>query len=168
MLEKKTETPHDDSTSSGEASPRLNDHLEEYRMSAKKVELPMFDRSDPVGWITLAEAYFEVQDMSVELKIKFARLSMEGHVIHWFNLLWVTEDDLMWEKLKRAQIECYGGWRFDNPFVELSLISSKHGRWMGILRSLSSYRSWSSIYRRNNIWGILWAGYAPTSGEGSG
>lgn len=31
-------------------------------MALKKVELPSFDGDNPVGWITLAETYFEVQE----------------------------------------------------------------------------------------------------------
>lgn len=54
--------------------------------------------------------------------MKLARLSMEGSTIHWFNLLMETEDELSWEKLKRALIACYGGRRLENPFEELSTL----------------------------------------------
>lgn len=39
-------------------------------MSVRKVKLPVFDGSDPVGWITGAKSYFEVQNASVEVKIR--------------------------------------------------------------------------------------------------
>ena len=42
------------------SSPEMEASPEE-RMTAKKVELPLFDGTDPVGWITRAETYFEVQ-----------------------------------------------------------------------------------------------------------
>jgi hypothetical protein len=45
--------------------------VSEYRMAAKKVELPSFDGEDPVGWITRAETYFEVQGTSEAVKIRF-------------------------------------------------------------------------------------------------
>lgn len=93
--------------------------MTEYRMAVKKVELPSFDCDDPVGWITRAETYFEVQGISEEVKVKLAKLSMEGPTIHWFNLLRETEEDLTWEKLKQALIERYGGRQSDNPFEEL-------------------------------------------------
>lgn len=54
--------------------------------------------------------------------MKLARLSMEGSTIHWFNLLMETEDELSWEKLKRALIARYGGRRLENPFEELSTL----------------------------------------------
>ncbi|MCI30876.1 retrotransposon gag protein, partial [Trifolium medium] len=81
----------------------------ESRLAGKKVKLPLFDGDDPVAWITRAEIYFDVQNTIDEMRVKLARLSMEGSTIHWFNLLMETEDDLSWEKLKRALIARYGG-----------------------------------------------------------
>ncbi|MCI30473.1 pentatricopeptide repeat-containing protein, partial [Trifolium medium] len=56
------------------------------------------------------------------MRVKLARLSMEGATIHWFNLLMETEDELSWEKLKKAMIGRYGGRRLENPFEELSAL----------------------------------------------
>jgi len=93
----------------------------ESRLAGKKVKLPLFDGDDPVGWITRAEIYFDADVM----RVKLARLSMEGSTIHWFNLLMETEDALSWEKLKRALIARYGGRRLENPFEELSTLRQK-------------------------------------------
>ncbi|PNX99328.1 retrotransposon-related protein [Trifolium pratense] len=94
----------------------------ESRLSGKKVKLPVFDGDDPVAWITRAEIYFDVQNTADEMRVKLARLSMEGPTIHWFNLLRETEDDLSWEKLKKALIARYGGRRLENPFEELATL----------------------------------------------
>ncbi|GAU21227.1 hypothetical protein TSUD_11450 [Trifolium subterraneum] len=99
----------------------------ESRLAGKKVKLPVFEGEDPVAWITRAEIYFEVQNTPEDLKVKLSRLSMEGPTIHWFNLLMETEDDLSWEKLKKALIARYGGRRLDNPFEELSNLRQKGG-----------------------------------------
>jgi hypothetical protein len=97
----------------------------ESRLAGKKVKLPLFDGEDPVAWITRAEIYFDVQNTMDEMCVKLARLSMEGSTIHWFNLLMETEDELSWEKLKRAMIARYGGRRLENPFEELSTLTQK-------------------------------------------
>ncbi|KAJ9543643.1 hypothetical protein OSB04_023350 [Centaurea solstitialis] len=97
----------------------VDDRINEFRMAVKKVELPMFDGDDPVGWITRAEVYFEVQGTPSNVKVKLAKLSMEGATIHWFNLLWATTENLTWERFKQALIERYGGRQSDNPFEEL-------------------------------------------------
>lgn len=106
--------------SSPETSSPLSDEASsEFKMAVKKVELPMFDGDDPVGWVTRAETYFEVQGSSEEVKVRLAKVCMEGATIHWFNLLRETEDNLTWTKLKQALIERYGGRKSDNPFEEL-------------------------------------------------
>ncbi|KAJ9547857.1 hypothetical protein OSB04_020400 [Centaurea solstitialis] len=98
---------------------RSDDRMTEFRMAVKKVELPMFDGDDPVGWITRAEIYFDVQGTPENIKVKLAKLSMEGATIHWFNLLWETTENLTWMKFKQALIERYGGRQSVNPFEEL-------------------------------------------------
>lgn len=108
-------------TQEGEAS--VGDSSQnESRLAGKKVKLPLFEGEDPVAWITRAEIYFDVQNTPEEMRVKLSRLSMEGSTIHWFNLLMETEDDLSWEKLKKALIARYGGRRLENPFEELSTL----------------------------------------------
>ncbi|XP_057428622.1 uncharacterized protein LOC130722049 isoform X1 [Lotus japonicus] len=104
---------HEGETSTGDSNSG------ESRLAGKKVKLPVFEGDDPVAWITRAEIYFDVQGTPDELRVKLARLSMEGSTIHWFNMLRETEDELSWEKLKRALIARYGGRRLENPFEEL-------------------------------------------------
>ncbi|PNX70933.1 pentatricopeptide repeat-containing protein, partial [Trifolium pratense] len=96
--------------------------MNESRLAGKKVKLPLFDGDDPVAWITRAEIYFDVQQTPDEMRVKLARLSMEGPTIHWFNLLMETEDFLSWEKLKKSLIARYGGRRLENPFEELATL----------------------------------------------
>ena len=60
-------------------SPLLSEEsVPEYKMAAKKVELPPFDGEDPMVWITRAETYFEVHGSSEEVKVRLVKLSMEG------------------------------------------------------------------------------------------
>ncbi|KAJ9561664.1 hypothetical protein OSB04_006824 [Centaurea solstitialis] len=105
------------------AIPRNDDRLAEFRMAVKKVELPMFSGEDPVGWITRAEVYYEVQNTPENVKVKLAKLAMEGATIHWFNLWYATEENITWERFKRAIIERYGGRQGGNPFEELKDLS---------------------------------------------
>lgn len=93
--------------------------LDEFRLSAKKVELPSFNGDDPVAWITQAETYFEVQRISEEVSIQLTKLSMEGPTIHWFNLWRDSTEELTWENLTEAMMIRFGGGRLENPFEEL-------------------------------------------------
>ena len=83
------------------SSPEMEASPEE-RMTVKKVELSLFDGTDPVGWITHAKTYFEVQGLKEEMKVRLAKLSMDGATIHWFNLLHDSGEGLTWTKLKRV------------------------------------------------------------------
>ncbi|MCI21789.1 retrotransposon gag protein [Trifolium medium] len=65
------------------------DQYQESRLSGK-VKLPAFEGEDSVAWITRTEIYFDVQQTSDAMRIKLARLSMDGATIHWFNLLLET------------------------------------------------------------------------------
>lgn len=93
--------------------------MDEFRLSAKKVELPAFDGSNPVAWITCAETYFEVQGISEEVRIQLAKLSMEGATIHWFNLRWESAGEVSWENFKDSLMARFGRGRLDNPYEEL-------------------------------------------------
>lgn len=103
----------------------VNDKLEEFRLSAKKVELSSFDGYDPVAWVTRAETYFEVQRTSEEVKIQLAKLSVEGHTIHWFSLWRESTKELTWKNLSEALVARFGAGRLDNTFEELKEIKQK-------------------------------------------
>lgn len=85
----------------------------------KKAELPSFYGEDPFGFITSAETCLLVQIVSMEVKFKLAKLSLEGSTIHWFNLLKEINDPLIWETLKKAMVARFGG-RVENPYEELT------------------------------------------------
>lgn len=43
----------------------------------KKVELPSFEGGDPIGWISRAEKFFEVHEVTPRERIKLAFIRME-------------------------------------------------------------------------------------------
>jgi len=53
----------------------------------KKVELPVFDGTDPLSWIARAEIFFEVHQVKEEEKIRLAFISMEGEAVHWYRFI---------------------------------------------------------------------------------
>lgn len=50
----------------------------------KRVELPTFERDDPLGWIARAEQLFTIQQVEEEQKIRLTLICMEGGAVHWF------------------------------------------------------------------------------------
>ncbi|KAJ1392945.1 Chromo-like domain superfamily [Sesbania bispinosa] len=102
----------------------------EFKLAARKVELPMFEGVDPVGWLSRAETYFMVQETKLEVRLHLARISMSGGTIHWFNQLVALVPDLDWEKFKQALIMRYSG-RNSGSSIDRSSI---HGLFHGGLR----------------------------------
>nr|KYP71834.1 Retrotransposable element Tf2 [Cajanus cajan] len=94
--------------------------LSEFRSAVKKVELPSFDGSDPGAWISRAETYFEIQETRPELKVRLAKICMEGSTVHWFNLWFDSESEPSWEGLKVALLRRFGGAFVENPFESLA------------------------------------------------
>lgn len=101
--------------------------LDEFKQSAKKVELPLFLGEDPAGWIVRAEIYFKVQSTKEELKVSLAQLCMEGHTIHFFRALLDDDEHLTWEKLKEALLERYGNMGEGSIFEQLSALKQENG-----------------------------------------
>ncbi|WVZ05230.1 hypothetical protein V8G54_018576, partial [Vigna mungo] len=50
-----------------------------------KVELPSFEGRNPIGWISRAEIFFEIQEVSLRERIKSPFINMEGGANHWFR-----------------------------------------------------------------------------------
>lgn len=98
----------------GNTATAVNERLDEFRLSAKKVELLAFDGTNPVAWVMRAETYFEVQKTSEDMRIQLAKLSMEGLTIHWFNLWKESTEEISWENFKDALVA-----RLDNSYEEL-------------------------------------------------
>ena len=60
--------------------------MEEAQIWDKKVELPAFMGTDPIGWIARAKKFFEVQEIPSFHKLQYAFMSMEGATTHWFYI----------------------------------------------------------------------------------
>lgn len=77
---------NNDSVGNKKKNSELHDEaLDEFRLSVKKVELPMFNGDDPAGWIARAEVYFNVQNTTPEIKVNLAQLCMDGPTIHFLR-----------------------------------------------------------------------------------
>lgn len=56
----------------------------------------------------LSGMYFDVQGTRAELKVRLAKICMEGSTLHWFNL-WIDDElDPTWEKFKVALLDRFG------------------------------------------------------------
>ncbi|KAJ1390107.1 Retrotransposon gag domain [Sesbania bispinosa] len=92
---------------------------------AKRVELPSFEGSDPRGWLTRAETYFQIHQTRPEMRILMAQVCMEGQVVHWFTILLEVYPEISWEQFKREFVERFSGLDIQNPYEELAALRQK-------------------------------------------
>lgn len=111
------------------------DKRESERGWMKRVELPSFEGRDPIGWISRAEKFFEVQEVSPRERIKLAFISMEGGANHWFSFWRKKTKTPTWEELKEALMRRFGG-RDRSSYMKNWLLSNSKEKWKIKYRNL--------------------------------
>ncbi|KAL2926087.1 Deoxyguanosinetriphosphate triphosphohydrolase-like protein [Bienertia sinuspersici] len=71
----------------------------------KKLDLPLFDGTNPDGWILRAERYFKFYRLSEEKRLEAAVVALEGDALLWFE--WENKRKTLrcWEELKRTMAQ---------------------------------------------------------------
>ena len=66
----------------------------------RKLEMPLFDGTNPDGWILKAERFFNFNRFSNDEKLEAAVISFEGDALLWYQ--WETKKRTMfsWEEMK--------------------------------------------------------------------
>lgn len=75
---------------------------------AKKVELPDFMGTDPIGWIVRAERFFEENETHPNDMLQWAFTRMEGEAMYWFNFRCQEDLNADWKLFSRAMIRRFG------------------------------------------------------------
>lgn len=71
-------------------------HFEKSLFALPKVELPLFDGTDPRGWLTKAELYFQVHRTPISHKIQLTQMRMDGEALNWFTNLLIKQPHTTW------------------------------------------------------------------------
>lgn len=64
-----------------------NQQHNEIHQALRRIELPEFDGSDPMGWLGKMEQeqYFDLQDTAPSNRLKLVHISMARVTSHWFR-----------------------------------------------------------------------------------
>lgn len=89
---------------------------------AKKVRMPTFEGDDPLGWITRAEKFFDIQHIKEKLKLRLAFINMEGNTIYWFQSWKRNTKRRTWKAFTTALVCRYGGNRGGDVYERLAAI----------------------------------------------
>lgn len=71
----------------------------------RKLELPLFDGEDPLGWILKVERYFSVNGVAEEDKVDAAIVSLEGKALTWFQWADARTPIQSWTEFKTEVVE---------------------------------------------------------------
>ena len=93
---------------------------DDFQLTVKKVELPNFNGTDPVGWVYRAEQYFEVHNTRPEHKVRLAFIAIEEVVVHWLRWLQGKSLAITWEGLVAELIRRFGGSNSGNPYEKMA------------------------------------------------
>ncbi|KOM49767.1 hypothetical protein LR48_Vigan08g059400 [Vigna angularis] len=95
-------------------------HREEPPYWKKRVELPVFEGSEPMNWIYRADKFFELQGVPEDEKLRLAYISMEGMAGHWFRFWREKARNRSWVGLKEALVVRFGGRNRGTVFERLA------------------------------------------------
>ncbi|XP_058775850.1 uncharacterized protein LOC131650137 [Vicia villosa] len=84
-----------------------------------KLELPMFDGSEPLDWLFQAEQFFNFYNMPPENRLSLISFYMKGAALSWFK--WMHHSHLLmdWASFTRALELRFGPSTYDNHQAEL-------------------------------------------------
>ncbi|KAF7802354.1 Retrotransposable element Tf2 [Senna tora] len=66
----------------------------------RKLELPLFDGDDAVGWLFRVERYFSINRMKDEDKLEAMAVCLEGRALNWLQWIETREEMKTWPKFK--------------------------------------------------------------------
>ncbi|KAL4576939.1 hypothetical protein LXL04_013040 [Taraxacum kok-saghyz] len=90
--------------------------------SVKKVKLPEFHGFDPQGWIQKADLYFDINEVTPDLRMRLAQLSMTGVAQHWFTIVKQLHSNISWEEFQRELLQRFSGLEIQNPYEQLATL----------------------------------------------
>ena len=70
----------------------------------RRLEMPIFDESNPDGWILKAEGYFTLNHFSDEEKLEAAVIAFEGDALLWYQWESKKRNMILWEEIGRAHV----------------------------------------------------------------
>ncbi|KAK8962177.1 hypothetical protein KSP40_PGU009074 [Platanthera guangdongensis] len=76
-----------------------------------RLNIPVFNETDPMGWLARTEQYFDLQGTPEAQKGPLAMMYMEGSTLYWVRWLRQSTPTLPWAALK-DELLC----RYDTPF----------------------------------------------------
>ncbi|KZV44098.1 hypothetical protein F511_10769 [Dorcoceras hygrometricum] len=91
----------------------------------RKFEIPAFNGTDPIAWLSKAEQYFEIHGTPTYHRLRIAHICMEGTAVHWFQWARSRNPNWNWERFAEELINRYSGRKATNPFESLASLKQE-------------------------------------------
>ncbi|WVZ26500.1 hypothetical protein V8G54_005044 [Vigna mungo] len=102
------------------------DRRDVQRSGVKRVELPMFEGVDPVGWIAKAEKFFDLQNVTERKKMKLVYTCMErGASYYWIRFWRKKTRHPNWKMFTEALTRRFGGLNRGTVLEKLAVVQQK-------------------------------------------
>ncbi|TXG60193.1 hypothetical protein EZV62_014766 [Acer yangbiense] len=85
-------------THGSEGTSNVFEHRRDFRF--RKLEMPVFDGTNPDGWILKAERYFSLQRFNNEEKLEASVIGFEGDALLWYQWEHKKRPMFLWEEMK--------------------------------------------------------------------
>ncbi|KAF2325178.1 hypothetical protein GH714_024881 [Hevea brasiliensis] len=82
--------------------------LDQTLITAHRIELPLFDGIDPLGWLIRVEQFFELNGTRSKHKIHLAIICMDGNTVHWLHWLRQRIPTLIWDQFSMELLNHFG------------------------------------------------------------
>ncbi|KAJ9160432.1 hypothetical protein P3X46_025833 [Hevea brasiliensis] len=102
--------------------PKEFQNLDQTLLTARRIELPLFDGTDLLGWLTRAEQFFELNGTRSEHKIHLAVICMDGNTVHWLRWLRQRLPTLTWEQFSMEPLNRYGSDGITSPYERMAAV----------------------------------------------
>ncbi|KAF7814834.1 Splicing factor U2AF 65 kDa subunit [Senna tora] len=67
----------------------------------RKLEMPLFNGEDPIGWLFRVERYFSINGITTEEKLEAASVCLEGRALNWLQWMETRDPIQNWSDFKR-------------------------------------------------------------------
>lgn len=92
--------PEQDQPSHEETTGSTGDHEKEVG-KYRKLQLPIFDGEDPIGWLFRVERYFRINAVAEMERLEAAIVCLEGKALNWYQWVETRAPIREWSEFKQ-------------------------------------------------------------------
>ena len=85
----------------------------------RRMEIPLFNGEDPLGWLFRLERSFQVQGVEEMERVSAAVIGLEGKALNWFQWLESRSGHISWQRFKESVVQRFRSSQTGNHYEAL-------------------------------------------------